>query len=55
MEEQDKSQETVAEGEPFEIDELDDRDLESASGGVASPVDAENASGCNGSGCNTGC
>lgn len=51
MEEQDKNPETVTEGGPFEIDELDDRDLESASGGA----DAENASGCNGSGCNTGC
>jgi hypothetical protein len=36
--------------EPFEIEELDEKDLESASGGAAN----QNASGCN-SGCNTGC
>lgn len=54
MEEKDKAQDQKT--EPFEIDELDDKELEGAAGGQRLQ-DAEdlNASGCNGSGCNTGC
>lgn len=53
MEENEKSQTPVVGEEPFEIDELDDKDLESAAGGGL--VEELPNSGCNGSGCNTGC